>query len=223
MKLKHLFGMAGIFSVTALASSCATTGSVVDSDNIKEHSASYQAKGTASVSNDIKTILMAGGLDASDPSSPTASTTTAELQKVPSRDQKEVEALVASLSGKSLPVQEIKNSSSTAVSPTLVAGKTPNKSVPEAASPTTALALVAPEESVTEERFKFPDIGPNLKPGQTINLETASAAVPVPAIAAPSEVKPNPDNLQNAGKTIKKASRPTRNDVVYAKPTVQRF
>lgn len=223
MNFRHLFGMTGILSATLFVSSCATTGSAVNSDNIKEHSDSYEAKGTASVPNDIKTILMAGGLDASDPSSPTPSTTTAELQKIPGRDQKEVEALVASLSGKSVSGQEITTSSSTVVSPTLVAGKTPNKSAPETDAPTSALALVAPEESVTEERFKFPDIGPNLKPGQTINLETATAAVPVPAIAAPSEVKPNPDSLQNVGKTIKKASRPTRNDVVYAKPTVQRF
>lgn len=221
MNFKHLFGITGILCATVVASSCTTTGSAVNADNIKEHSASYQAKGTAAVSNDIKTILMAGGLDASDPSSPTSSTTTAELQKVPSRDQKEVEALVASLSGKPAPAKEIKTSSSPAVAPTAVAQKTPEKPKSEAAAPTTALALVTPQESVIEERFKFPDIGPNLKPGQVINTETA-AVIPVPEVASLSEVKPTPEKFQNVGKTIKKASRP-KSDIVYAKPSVQRF
>ncbi|TLX16995.1 hypothetical protein [Rhizobium sp. MHM7A] len=222
MNFKHLFGMTGILCATVLVSSCTTTGSAVNADIIKEHSASYQAKGTAAVSNDIKTILMAGGLDASDPSSPTSSTRTAELQKIPSRDQKEVEALVASLSGKPAPVQEIKTSSSPVVVPTAMAQKTPEKPKSEAAAPTTALALVTPQESVTEERFKFPDIGPNLKPGQVINTETAAAVIPVPEVASVSEVKPTPEKFQNVGKTIKKASRP-KSDIVYAKPSVQRF
>lgn len=222
MNFKHLFGMTGILCATVLVSSCTTTGSAVNADNIKEHSASYQAKGTAVVSNDIKTILMAGGLDASDPSSPTLSTTTAELQKIPSRDQKEVEALVASLSGKPAPVQEIKTSSSPVVVPTAVAQKTPEKPKSEAASPTTVLALVTPQESVTEERFRFPDIGPNLKPGQVINTETSAAVITVPEVASLSEVKPTPEKFQNVGKTIKKASRP-KSDIVYAKPSVQRF
>jgi hypothetical protein len=221
MSFKHLFGVTGILCATVLVSSCTTTGSAVNADNIKEHSASYQAKGTATVPNDIKTILMAGGLDASDPSSPTSATTTAELQKTPSRDQREVEALVATLSGKPAPVQDIKTSSSPVVATAAVALRTPDKSKAEAAAPTTALALVTPQDSVTEERFKFPDIGPNLKPGQTLNTEI-DAVIPVPQVATISEVKPTPEKFQNAGKTIKKASRP-KSDIVYARPSVQRF
>lgn len=222
MNFKHLFGMTGILCATALMSSCTTTGSAVTADNIREHSTSYQAKGTATVSNDIKTILMAGGLDASNPSSPTSTTKIAELQKVPSRDQKEVDALVASLSGKSAPISDIKTSSSPAVAPTVVAQTPQKKPKTEAAAPSTALALVTPQESVTEERFKFPDIGPNLKPGQVINTETVVAAIPTPEVAAVPDIKPTPDKFQNLGQTVKKASRP-KSDIVYAKPSVQRF
>jgi hypothetical protein len=222
MNFKHLFGMSGILCATVLVSSCTTTGSAINESNIKEHSTSYQAKGTSAVSNDIKTILMAGGLDASNPSSPTSTTKTAELQKIPSKDQKEVEALVASLSGKPAPVLDIKTSSSPAVTPTLVAQKPLEKPKAEPAVPATALALVTPQESVTEERFKFPDIGPNLKPGQEINTETVVAAIPTPEVAVVSEVKPTPEKFQNLGQTIKKASRP-KSDIVYAKPSVQRF
>jgi hypothetical protein len=220
MNFKHLFGMTGILCAAVFTSSCTTTGSAVDADNIKEHSASYQAKGTTAVPSDIKTILMAGGLDVSDPSSPTSSTTTAELGKNPDRNQKEVEALVASLSGKASPVQDGKSSPLPTAVSTAVAQKTPEKSATEPS--TSALALVKPDDSVTEERFKFPDIGPNLKPGQSINLETATAVIPVPEVSPASEVKPTPEKFQNTGKTIRKASRPT-NDIVYAKPSVQRF
>jgi hypothetical protein len=220
MNFKHLFGMTGILCAALYTSSCTTTGSAIDADNIKEHSDSYQAKGTTAVPNDIKTILMAGGLDISDPSSPTSSTTTAELQKNPDRNQKEVEALVASLSAKSTPVQDSKPSQVPTAVSTAVAQKTPEKSAAEPS--TSALALVKPDDSVIEERFKFPDIGPNLKPGQSINLETATAVIPVPEILPASEVKPTSEKFQNAGKTIRKASRPS-SDVVYAKPSVQRF
>jgi hypothetical protein len=222
MNLKHLFGMTGILCATALVSSCATTGSDVTSASIKEHSESYQAKGTAAVPNDIKTILMAGGLNVSDPSSPTATTSVAELKKMPNQDQKEVEALVASLSAKPAPQSQIKTSSSPAATPTAVTQKTPEKTVVEKPIPTTALALVTPQESVTEERFKFPDIGPNLKPGQTLNTETAAVA-PIQEVVTPIEVKPTPQQFQNVGKTIKKSTRPKSSDVVYAKPSVQRF
>ena len=222
MNFKHLFGMTGILCATALMSSCTTTSSNVTADNIKEHSTSYQAKGTAAVSNDIKTILMAGGLDASNPSSPTSTTKTAELQKIPSRDQKEVDALIASLAGKQAPITDIKTSSSPAAAPTILAQKSQEKPKADTAVPSTALALVTPQESVTEERFKFPDIGPNLKPGQEINTETVVAAVPAPQVAALPGVKPTPDKFQYLGQSIKKSSRP-KSDIVYARPSVQRF
>lgn len=208
--------------MTALLSSCTTTGSDVTSRTIKEHNQSYQAKGTASVPNDIKKILIAGGLDVTDPSSPAATTSLAELKKIPDRNQKEVDALVASLSAKSVNQPEIKTASSPDTTQTASIQKTKEKTVVDKTTPTQSLAFVAPHDTVDEERYKFPDIGPNLKPGQQINTETA-VIVPPPETSTSVEVVATPQQIQNVGKPIKKSPRSINSDIVYAKPSVQRF
>jgi hypothetical protein len=214
-------GLSAMLFASVLLSSCATTGETGSVVSITQKPGAYQGKGTVSVNNDIKSILTAGGLDTADPMAAGADTKKVELAKKSTKS--EVDQLVASLQTPGAAPTMATVAANTpvpakqqlAAKPVQVASAVP---VPEK-SPSAATAMVEDQGTVTEETFQFPPIGPNLKPGQTINLGPMTPPV-IPAnvsgqLADPSTFKQVP---------VKKASRSKpKPEVVYAEPTVRRF
>ncbi len=204
---------------SVLLSSCTTTGEKGATISITEKSGP-DTKGTVAVNNDIKSILTAGGLDTADPMAAAADTKKVELAK--KSNKSEIDQLVASLQAPG--TATALNATDTAAVPAkqqLAAKPIQLASVEAGAEkPPSAATAMLDEGTVTEESYQFPQIGPNLKPGQKINLEPMTPPV-VPAnvtgqLADPSTFKQAP---------VKKASRPkpSKPEIVYAQPTVQRF
>lgn len=227
---KHILCVSVLLSACAFVTSCATTDSASVA-KITEHKDAYKSKGTAALSNDIKSILMAGGLNTADPAAPTGSVQIADVTTAKDAKSSEVAALVASLSadpGKTTALQT-PSVAAPATQLAVVAPVKPEKKPapvavaakkPEPAK-TPALALVAePKHEVIEETYQFVDIGVDLKPGEKLPPPSSSAfpilsAIPeAPAAKAPVATASVDNN--------KKTSRP-KSAVVYAKPSVQRF
>jgi hypothetical protein len=214
-------GLSAMLFASVLLSSCATTGETGSIVSITKKPDSYQGKGIVSVNNDIKSILTAGGLDTSDPMAAGSDTKKVEIAKKSTKS--DVDQLVASLQspGAVPPLASVAATSPApakqqmAAKPVQLASTVP---IPEK-SPSAATAMVEDQGTVTEETYQFPSIGPNLKPGQTINLEPMTPPV-IPAnvsgqLADPSTFKQVP---------VKKASRTkAKPEVVYAEPAVRRF
>lgn len=218
-------GLSAMLFASVLLSSCATSGGTGSKVTITERPDSYQQKGTVAVSNDIKSILAAGGLDAQNPSAAMSDTKKVELAK--KTDKSEIDQLVASLqapgakTGLTPSTQSTPNSEKQqmAAKPVMVASAGPVKA--NVKEPSAVTAMVDEEGIVTEETFVFPPIGPNLKPGQKINLDEPMT-VPVVVPANVSAQLADPSSFKQA--PVKKAARhKSKPDIVYAEPSVRRF
>jgi predicted small secreted protein len=214
-------GLSAVLFASVLLTSCATTGATGSDVSITQRPDAYQQKGTVAVNNDIKSILTAGGLDTSSPMSPVSSTKKVELAKTSGKS--EIDQLVANLQAPgpaptlaaTAAKAPVPAKQQLAAKPVEVASASP-KAEP---TPSAATAMVEDQGTVTEETFEFPTVGPNLKPGQKINLEPMTPPV-VPAnvsaqLADPSTFKQVP--VKKAGRT---KARPA---IVYAEPSVRRF
>lgn len=226
MKPVTISGLTGAVIASLLLSSCTTTGDNAQKASITQRPDSYHGKGSGvTFGNDIKTILSAGGLDTQNPSSPSADTKRLELAKASGKT--EIDQLVASLqasgsSGMTPPppqVAEVPDQQRLAAKPVEVA-VLEQKVTSAKKQPSAVTAMVEEEGTVTEESYSFPPIGPNLKPGQTINLEPTVPVIPANVsgqLTDPAIIKQHPV-------PSKKVSRPNpKPEIVYAEPAIKRF
>lgn len=157
---------------SALLSACSTT-SGTGGNTVRTLDGTYQAPQSTALPTDIRQILAAGGLDATDPSAPTNGTAVAEMATSTSRDVEKATQLAQTLSaGQTAPLALAARPEKAAPAPVVVA------SVPDPAPAT----------------FVYPDIG---KPAEAAKADPVTvASTPPPRKRAPRPVaaaaKPTP-------------------------------
>lgn len=153
---------------SAILTGCQTTGTTQTAENrIRVSSGAYQGDGPA-LGGDIKSILMAGGLDVSNPMAPTGDTNRSEIAKTKPPEYN-TDAMIAALSNTTTRTA----SAAQTLKPTRL-----NPVEVPSAKPSTALALVAerkpaPRKTVVLDT-KIEE--PKVKPIElaSINMSTSS-------------------------------------------------
>ena len=126
----------------AVLSGCQTAGTNETADNrIRVNSGAYRGDASA-LGGDIKSILMAGGLDVANPMAPTGDTNRSEIAKA-SPPEYNTDAMVAALS---------ESTTRSASAAQTVRPEQSNPAAQPASKPATALALVAEAKPARQKR-----------------------------------------------------------------------
>jgi hypothetical protein len=245
MNTSRYIALAAAAALLPLLAGCQTaTDSKSIEGNVRVNKGAYNGSGSP-ITSDIKSILMAGGLDLANPSAPTSSTAKAEIAK--SQAPASTESLVAALSEK--PVNNTVNSVAAAQTPEATAPvRTASVAKPSKsdAKPSTVLALAeesTPKEkqvkTVFETRLDVDD--QPLKELASINGTDSpvvsdgafSVAYPLPDTMAPPTKTTNEKAEKPAEAkpmsttTVAKSARPpqvaTNDDVSQKKSRIRRF
>lgn len=199
-----------LFLVFALAiSGCAKTLDDVGFQ-IQVSNKSHKAVSSTVIANDIKGILVAGGLDVVAPSSPTSETVVAEMANGSSTDIKEAELLIAKLESEpefiapspETAVAEINKDEdvTTELAMALAPRKSPSAALQTAPRPSKRSVQVF-EAEVSSVSFTYPEIGvaalelepieppkpttvATLNQGKTNRIQTAQSTPRVPSSSA---------------------------------------
>jgi hypothetical protein len=241
MKTSRYIALAAAAALTPLIAGCQTaTDSKSIEGNVRVNKGAYNGSGSP-ITNDIKSILMAGGLDLANPSAPTSNTAKAEIAK--SRAPAATESLVAALSDKPAPntVSSVAAAQTPQAPAPVRTASVAKPSKPEPKS-STALALVDEPRSqekqvktIFETRLDI-DEQP-MKELASINGADASGAFsvayPLPdSMAQPTQQKNDKAEQTAPSKplptaTVVKSSRPpqvaTNDDVSQKKSRIRRF
>ncbi|WP_327210933.1 hypothetical protein [Rhizobium leguminosarum] len=245
MKTSRYIALAAAAALLPLLGGCQTASDSKSIEgNVRVNKGAYSGSGSP-ITNDIKSILIAGGLDLANPSAPTSNTAKAEIAK--SQAPASTESLVAALSDKT--AGSTVTSVAAAQTPEVPApARTASLAKPSRSEPKPSSALALAEEStpkekqvktVFETRLDVDD--QPLKELASINGTDSpvvsdgafSVAYPLPEsmtpptqakndkVDKPAEAKPLPTA------TVAKSARPpqvaTNDDVSQKKSRIRRF
>lgn len=238
MKTSRYVALAAAAALMPLLAGCQTaTDQKSIESNVRVNKGAYNGSGSP-IAGDIKSILMAGGLDTANPSAPTSSTSRSEIAK--SQAQSSTETLVAALSD------------STAVTATTVAAaQAPAPAVetrrasparPSRSEPKTSTELALAEPTPAREKKvatifetridvdrhpvkELPSI--NATDSPVVSDTAFSVAYPLPDSMASAKSDTSPVAKAMPTAPVEKAARPpqvaTTDDVSQKKARIRRF
>ncbi len=196
-----------LLSVTALAG-CQSTGSNSTAENrIRMNNGAY-AGNSSSLGGDIKSILMAGGLDVANPSAPTGDTSRSEIAKTSSTSY-DTAAMVAALSNTTTRTSSAAQTVKPAVS---------NPVADADDQPSAALAMVSevkPKPTPIRKVVLDTKIEENKAPAielASINMSPADSGEAFDPIPSAEEVKPVVASLPDS--TVSKGARTSSSEAV---------
>lgn len=233
MKTSRYIALATAAALTSMLAGCQTTNDAKSVEsNVRVNKGAFAGNGSP-IPNDIKSILMAGGLDVANPSAPTSATAKSEIAK--SQAHASTETLVAALSDK-----PTINSVAAAQTPKVAAVREPPATRTDKNDPKSSTALALAEVATPREKQIKTVFETRLEVDHQPVTELASingTGSPVVSDDAFSVAYPLPDSMKPTvaatetkaagSKPVAKASRPpqvaTNDDVSQKKSRVRRF